>query len=59
LENLVAVTLKFPNWLNELLEEIGLGIIVSGKYIVAAFRIPSDSDDSSVNVALGSYLKRF
>ena len=45
-----------PKFLRPLLYKHGLGILVVAKAIAQSFKIPSDVDDSSVNLSLGRLL---
>eukprot|EP01016_Furgasonia_blochmanni_P053110 TRINITY_DN853_c0_g1_i10.p1 TRINITY_DN853_c0_g1~~TRINITY_DN853_c0_g1_i10.p1 ORF type:complete len:662 (+),score=259.08 TRINITY_DN853_c0_g1_i10:144-2129(+) len=55
--NLVNLIPDIPAFMQPILQKLGLGMIALAKSLIGAFKIPSDVDDSSVNLALGEALR--
>lgn len=58
--NLLRTVNAIPNFsplVQNILDILGLGLIIQAKYIARAFTIPADNDDSGVNLALLGFMK--
>lgn len=42
-----------PDWVKNIFKKMGLSFVAIADQIVDAFHLPPDTDDSSVNIALG------
>jgi hypothetical protein len=58
LNHVVDLVPTLPDWLLNILNDIGLGVLGEIDTIKNAFRIPPDTDDSSVNMGLWNYMRK-